>query len=541
MKHLSTFILFFLISFSNSIQAQNQPPVLSITTILVDTVAETIAVTYDVQDADNDPLEILVGLSTDSGTTHLETNFFLSGDIGFPVSPGTNKNMVINYNGQVLHSRNGPTIWSTIKITATDRKPVDLQPIIDQIDSAAIYNHLLFFSQPRHHQTAAGGLMAVKDTIVSGFHAAQLQVERLPFNFGTNAAENLKGRKPGLVSEEKVIVLDGHFDAVSNTPGADDNATALVSLMAGVAFLKNLHFEKTINYLAFDKEEQGLVGAIHYVTNSILPFEEIEAVINGEMLGYYDSTANSQQVPQGFNIVFPAAVDSIMASGNRGIFLFVIGNTTNSAQLSVVFDSIARHYVPSIRSLVLNAPGTGALTPDLRRSDHAAFWDAGIPALMLTDGADTRNPYYHTLADSVGTLNMNYLVKNVKAMVANVAALATPLSAGVDQSTPFLLSNANVVSSESHQKVPTVELFPVPSNGRVYLRFEQSASNVIIKITTPEGKHVFEQQQPVFAGEQYQIDLGASANLVHGLLLVEIVIDKTHVHKKLLMHPPHQH
>ena len=56
-------------------------------------------------------------------------------------------------------------------------------------------------------------------------------------------------------------------------------------------------------------------------------------------------------------------------------------------------------YVPDLRSVPLSVPGNGQIAPDLRRSDHARFWDANIPALMLTDASEFRNTNYHTPAD----------------------------------------------------------------------------------------------------------------------------------------------
>ena len=50
---------------------------------------------------------------------------------------------------------------------------------------------------------------------------------------------------------------------------------------------------------------------------------------------------------------------------------------------------------PAMPTLALAVPGRGEALPDVRRSDHAAFWDEGYPAVMLTDTANFRNPHYH--------------------------------------------------------------------------------------------------------------------------------------------------
>jgi hypothetical protein len=60
------------------------------------------------------------------------------------------------------------------------------------------------------------------------------------------------------------------------------------------------------------------------------------------------------------------------------------------------------------------------LLSDVRRSDHAAFWDQDFPAMMLTDTSEFRNPNYHCrngTADTVDTLDMKFLADNTRAVV----------------------------------------------------------------------------------------------------------------------------
>ncbi len=58
------------------------------------------------------------------------------------------------------------------------------------------------------------------------------------------------------------------------------------------------------------------------------------------------------------------------------------------------------------------------IMPDLLRSDHAPFWRVGIPALMLTDSANFRYPFYHTRADTIDKLDFDFLAKITKATIA---------------------------------------------------------------------------------------------------------------------------
>jgi len=70
-------------------------------------------------------------------------------------------------------------------------------------------------------------------------------------------------------------------------------------------------------------------------------------------------------------------------------------------------------------------PGNGELLPDTRRSDHAAFWHYGYPAVMLTDTADFRNPHYHRPTDTLDTLDLEFMEKVAQAVTASALALVT--------------------------------------------------------------------------------------------------------------------
>jgi len=519
------------------LMAQNSQPQINITSVAADTTTQTIQVVYSVSDADNDPLEIMAYLSSDSGYAHVAHVVSITGDVGFPVQPGTNRSLTIQYNVDSLFqsSMQNSQTWVGVKLVASDLKPVDIADIIQSIDSTSVYNDMLFLSQPRHHVSAPSGLTTIKDSLDTRFNRYNLQTQRLPFSYIGTASENILGRQAGSHHEKSVIIVDGHFDAVANTPGADDNASAVAGVLAASRVLSGYHFKKSINYIGFDKEEQGLIGAAQYVNNSIKPFEQIEAVLNMEMIAYYSDAINSQQIPPGFGQLFPAAVDSIMASGNRGIFLFTIGNTF-SASLSSTFDSVARLYVPGVRSLVLNVPGNGQIAQDLRRSDHAVFWDAGYKALMLTDAANFRNPYYHTPGDSLGTLNIPFLVRNIKAVVATAAALAQPISADADVAIVGQLISHIAFGVDENLLLRDVELYPNPSTGDVYARFDRDKKAVRIAVIDQAGKVVYNATKDVEAGIPVQLHVHTA-----GAYVLEIHHNTQTLRRKFVVSEGHSH
>ena len=178
-------------------------------------------------------------------------------------------------------------------------------------------------------------------------------------------------------------------------------------------------------------EEEGLKGSIAYVQSGFTPGENIDGVLNFEMIGYYSNKPNSQNVPNGFSMLFPSAYSQLQTDNFRGNFIASVANT-NSNDLNASFKSSAQQYVSQLKVIDLSVPGTGTIAPDFRRSDHAPFWDTNRQALMITDGANFRNDNYHTASDVKDSLDFGFMTNVVKATVATVASLANPRHSDVE-------------------------------------------------------------------------------------------------------------
>ena len=64
------------------------------------------------------------------------------------------------------------------------------------------------------------------------------------------------------------------------------------------------------------------------------------------------------------------------------------------------------------------------IPPDVFRGDHAPFWAAGIPAVMITDTADFRNSNYHQPTDTPDTIDCSFVAGVTQTMVATLATHA---------------------------------------------------------------------------------------------------------------------
>jgi hypothetical protein len=480
--------------------AQNTPPQVSIQSVSVDVVMQQVTVSYDLIDAQQDDCEVWLKVSMDGGEFFAQANASdLSGDVGPDIAPGNSKTLVWNYAGTTAN------VYDTrIRVYASDHQALDIQTMVDQVSATELQAQLSFIEGVRHITAGNAHLNAVRDSLENAFLYYGLSTERHSFTFGSHTGQNILGRKTGAKDEAITFIIDGHYDSVANSPGADDNGSAVAGVLEVLRILSQYEFEHSIRFIGFDFEEAGLVGSQRYVLNGIKPYENIQGVLNFEMIGYYSEVPGSQSLPFGFDLLFPQAVAEITADQFRGNFLVVCGNT-NSSSLIADYTSAAAQYVPELKIIDLEVAGNGQIAPDLRRSDHAPFWDSGRKALMITDGADTRNPYYHTPADTIGTLNFEFMTNVVKATLATLAELAVPISVGYDGYDVSVLASHHHV----HEHQVRIDLFPNPTGGLLQIKMGlPHAQKFRLEVFDLQGRIMATRMLDVPQGEsQQELDL----------------------------------
>lgn len=249
-------------------------------------------------------------------------------------------NLVWNYSGIA-----GDIGDLHLRIFASDHQEVDIADMVAQVDEAQLLSVLQDVEGERHFTAAPAHLEAVRNQMLNAFDEANLQAEDHDFVHNSVAMRNILGRKPGAKDESITYIIDGHFDGVPNSPGADDNGSAVAGVLEALRILSQYEFEHSIRFIGFDAEELGLVGSLRYVQNGIKPFESIEGVFNFEMIGYYSDEPNSQQLPAGFGFLFPEAEQAVADEDFRGNFLTVVGNVASNPLIAAYLDA-ADAYVP---------------------------------------------------------------------------------------------------------------------------------------------------------------------------------------------------
>jgi len=254
------------------------------------------------------------------------------------------------------------------------------------------------------------------------FRSLELSVrsQRVPFH--GKSFRNIIADEGEPLDENGMILIGAHYDAAQGSPGADDNASGVAVMLETARIMSRIHLKKHVRFVAFTLEEPQppsihfLIGSRHFAEQAKKAGDKYQAVLILESVGYSRSEKGSQIIPSFIRINAP----------DTGNFLGVVANRASESTMKA-FQSASTENVPELLVVTYKAPFSGYLMPEMRFSDHSPFWDCGYPALMLTDTAMFRNPYYHTEYDRVATLDFNFMSNVAKAVISFVAKHAAGL------------------------------------------------------------------------------------------------------------------
>ncbi len=233
---------------------------------------------------------------------------------------------------------------------------------------------------------------------------------------------NVIGSKTGAQSPNEIVLVTAHLDDMPGgalAPGADDNASGSVGVMMAAEILSAYQFKRTIRFVFFTGEEQGLCGSAAYASYVAGLGENIVAVYNMDMIAWDKVSAPTLRLHTRTTSNPGYSADLVVAN----TFVNVVNNYGLSGALS-----------PSV-----TADGDSA-------SDHASFWNRGYAGIMaIEDDYNDFNAYYHTTNDRVDSINATYFTNYLKASLGTVAHLADYYYAPTDSRwfLPSILKNGN--------------------------------------------------------------------------------------------------
>ena len=153
------------------------------------------------------------------------------------------------------------------------------------------------------------------------------------------------------------------------------------------------------------------MGSFHYAQEAKGRGDKIEAMLCLESIGYYSDEKKSQNHPVGLGFFYP----------NKGNFIAAVSNISSYPLLKKVVREFKKASSFPMEHLVAPA----LLAPAINFSDHWSFWKFGYSAVMITNTAFYRNPYYHSPQDTYEKLNYEYMAEVVGGLYYVILNLAT--------------------------------------------------------------------------------------------------------------------
>ncbi len=258
-------------------------------------------------------------------------------------------------------------------------------------------------------------LQRAADHITSELAGYGYDVSLQNFEFDRNTYTNIIAEIPGKKTPEKVLIIGAHYDTVTGTPGADDNASGIAALLELARLLSDSSSNKSVRFVAFALEEPPVfrsrfMGSYIYAESLKQKEEDVEGMICLEMIGYFTDRPESQLFPLSFfRWLFP----------DTGNFITLISDFRSRGFLKQVERTFRKG-----SDLPVESMATFSFIPGVDFSDHRSFWEFGYDAIMVTDTAFYRNPNYHAHGDTPETLDYKRMTDVVLGLKSSIGGLA---------------------------------------------------------------------------------------------------------------------
>jgi len=303
------------------------------------------------------------------------------------------------------------TLIACIASAATSARAdfAQISALVSQVSQTELEAHVAALAFDR---SSASGQAAAQAYITAELESFGYTVSVQPVAGSANIIAVLQGTTdPG-----DVFVLGAHFDTVPGSPGADDDASGVATVLETARVLAATSLDRTLHLVLFALEEAGYQGSAAYAASLASQGVNVTGMISLDMVGYTCSTPGCQILLPSI----PGCLDSNITS-TVGDFIGLGANTASTGMRDDFYTNTAL-YQPALPVEDFVVQGNGSCFSQTRRSDHANFWDEGYPAIILGDGAESRNPNYHASSDVPATLDPVFMTSVARAVVAHVAS-----------------------------------------------------------------------------------------------------------------------
>jgi hypothetical protein len=254
---------------------------------------------------------------------------------------------------------------------------------------------------------AYSGYVAAADFIEKMLREAGYEVQRQAFEAAGWTCWNLEAEVGGVDRPEEILVVGAHYDSVQGTVGANDNGSGVAAALALARRLRGRRMGRTVRFVFFANEEPPFfqtaeMGSRVYARRCRERGENIVGMISLETIGYYSEDAGSQKYPFPLGLFYPSSGDFVGFVSDTGVSRGFLREAIGLFREKCRFPSQGA-------SLPAGVAGIGW-------SDHWAFGEEGYRAIMVTDTAPFRYPYYHTEEDTAEKVDYQRLGRVVSGL-----------------------------------------------------------------------------------------------------------------------------
>lgn len=333
------------------------------------------------------------------------------------------------------HRRNrAATLLCALAVFA-QKPPQSLHPTIEKVTAGvseervgAILRKLESFGTRDSNGVVAGpgkGIAASRDWIAAEF---QSYSPRLAVSLDAHPAKkggrmvrdaeivNVVAMLKGKTQPDVYVLVGAHYDtmhmkfngttfdaeataAAELAPGVSDNASGTACVMELARVMSQHEFDKTIVFIAFAGEEQGLLGATGYAKRAAETKMKLEALVNVDTIGT-NVTGNGIQAGQRVNVYSGDPMDS------------------PSRSLARYMREVSERYLPELRiNAIFRRDRFG------RGGDHTPFHAEGFAAVRVTTPAEQLENQ-HNEKDTLERVSIPYATLVTRGVGATLASLA---------------------------------------------------------------------------------------------------------------------
>jgi len=301
-----------------------------------------------------------------------------------PPDPGEMpEGFIIKESGNIQRTSNPPDRT----ILSDDETIIE---ILEDLDEALVLGYLedLVAFGPRRTGTPA--CQAAGEYIYNEFVSYGLDARYDDWSYGGNSGNNIEGTLPGIdENSDEIYIICAHYDSVTGSPGADDDGSGTAAVLAAAYLMSQYTFNHTIRFVAFDGEEQGLLGSYKYAEEASNNGDNIVAALNGDMIGYATNPTEASMIK--------------------------IYENSVSSWITDFTEDVNQNYEEYFELTVIPSGSSSG-------SDHASFWDFNYHAIFYHEYKF--NDYYHSSQDIIENMDLDYDTRCTRLITATLGELA---------------------------------------------------------------------------------------------------------------------